>query len=224
MTVGHGWTIYENQVESDYWWWYIATDMADAAISDNEIFYQYATFVDQSATYPEDPFTIGCAITKGIADTYNIQVFTHTLDPDTTGNLASTADPSVVGQTWEGQNTSEMEILSETTWSAGAEHAGSNTAPESADAPLNTNFVCYFAREYAKLGRNPNDFNKDFQVTIGARIYADSTVTTFDAIPSPAAFTVTLSEPAEFQTKTAGAFSLFATGMAAIAMIFALAF
>jgi len=97
MTVSHGWTIYENEVESDYWWWYIATDMADALLADGEIFYQYATMVDQSAEYTEDPFTVGCAITKGTADTYTIQVFTHTTDPDTTGNLASDADPSVVG-------------------------------------------------------------------------------------------------------------------------------
>lgn len=46
MTVGHGWTIYEKEVEPDYWWWYIATDMADALLSDGEIFYQYATMID----------------------------------------------------------------------------------------------------------------------------------------------------------------------------------
>jgi len=224
MTVSHGWTIYEKEVEPDYWWWYIATDMADAILSDGEIFYQYATMIDQSSEYTEDPYTIGCAITKGTADTYTIQAFTHTTDPDTTGNLAYDADPSVVGQTWENQDSTEAELLSDTDWSAGTTHVGDNLAPESTDS-LNSNFACYFAREYAKIGRNPNDFNKDFQVTIGARIYADSSATTFDYIPSPAAFTVTLTEPDSFYTaRQTGAFSLFASTMAAVAMLFALTF
>lgn len=103
-SVGHGWTIYENEVESDYWWWYVATDMADVILSEGEILYQWVTMVDQSAEYTEDPFTVGCAITKGTDDTYTVHVYTHTSDPDTSTYLQSDADPSVVGQKWTEQD------------------------------------------------------------------------------------------------------------------------
>lgn len=222
-SVGHGWTIYENEVESDYWWWYVATDMGDSLMSDGEILYQWVTMIDQSADYTEDPFTIGCAITKGVADTYTVQVFTHTTSPDTTTYLQSDADPSVVGQKWAEQNADEINVLSDTAWTAGTAHHGSNVAPDSTES-LNTNFACYFAREYAKIGRNPNDFNKDFEVTIGSRLYANDDATTFDSVPSPAAFTVTLTEPDSYNTQTTGAFSLFASSLAAVAMLLALAF
>lgn len=223
-SVGHGWTIYENEVESDYWWWYVATDMGTSLVDDGEILYQWVTMVDQSATYTEDPFTVGCAITKGTDDTYTVQIFTHTSDPDTTTYLQADSDPSVVGQKLAEQDSDEIEVLSDTAWTSGTTHHGSNTAPDSTES-LNTNFACYFAKEYAKIGRNPNDFDKDFQVTVGARLYGDDDATTFDTIPSPDAFTVTLTEPDSYATPTAtGAFSLFASSLAAVAMLFALAF
>lgn len=222
MSVGHGWTIYENEVESDYWWWYIATEMGDALVSDGDILYQWATMIDQSSEYTEDPFTVGCKIAKGTDDTYVVQVFTHTAD--TTTWMQADAD-SVVGKAWEGQDPTELEdVLADTKWSAGNTHHGSNAAP-AASADLDTNFACYFAKEYAKIGRDPNDFNKDFEVTIGARMYTSDAATTFDTIPSPDAFTVTLSEPDSYNTNSdAGATGLFAATLAACAMLLAFVF
>jgi len=63
-------------------------------------------------------------------------------------------------------------------------------------------------------------------VTIGARLYADSSATTFDSVPSPASFTVTLTEPAEFKVarEETGAMGMIASVMAALTMLVALAF
>jgi len=76
MTMSNGFTIYENLVEDDYWWWYLATDMSTGLLADGEILYQWATMVDQTAENPNAPMTVGCAITMGVDDTYTIQVFT----------------------------------------------------------------------------------------------------------------------------------------------------
>jgi len=62
-------------------------------------------------------------------------------------------------------------------------------------------------------------------VTIGARMYTSDAATTFDTIPSPDAFTVTLSEPDSYNTNSdAGATGLFAATLAACAMLLAFVF
>jgi hypothetical protein len=38
--------------------------------------------------------------------------------------------------------------------------------------------------ELPKIGRNPNDFNKNLSVKIGARIYKSASITTFDSTPA----------------------------------------
>lgn len=56
-------------------------------------------------------------------------------------------------------------------------------------------------------------------------MYTSDDATTFDSVPSPDAFTVTLTNPTVEVTSTkTGAFSLFASTLAAVAMLFAMAF
>jgi len=75
--------------------------------------------------------------------------------------------------------------------------------------------------EIPKIGRNPADFNKTYDISMGARIYADDDATTFDTIPT-ATGTIIYTEPDSYvvaEEKVAGAFALFASSMATIAVL-----
>ena len=70
-------------------------------------------------------------------------------------DLFSESD-AVTGQTWDSQAAS-IKDSSYTTWSAGAQNAP--------DAPAstvegNTNHACYFAKEFPKIGRDYENFDK----------------------------------------------------------------
>lgn len=218
--MSHGFTVYENLVESDYWWWYVAVDMGDALLSDGETLYQWVTLVDQTAENPDDPFTIGCRTTKGTDDTYNIDVYTHT--EATAENMYNDSN-EVVGQTWATQDADEIEDASDIDWVSGTDHI-TTLAPES-ETFGNTNFACYFAKELPKIGRNPADFNKDYSVIIGARLYESDSATTFDAIPA-SEDSFTLPEPESYLTEAVatGASSLLTSALAGVFMLVAMSF
>lgn len=73
------------------------------------------------------------------------------------------------------------------------------------------------------IGRNPSDFDITYDVTMGGRIYEDDDATTFITIPS-ATSTVSKPLPAAYVVEAAeevtGAFALFTSSIAAIAVLF----
>lgn len=74
-----------------------------------------------------------------------------------------------------------------------------------------------------KIGRNPADFDITYDVTMGGRIYETEDATTFITIPNA---TSTVDKPlpdsyvVEAAEETTGAFALFASSIAAIAVLF----
>jgi hypothetical protein len=224
MTVSNGWTIYENLTENDWWWWYIATDMSTGLLQPNEILYQWATLTDTTASNPEAPFTIGCAITKTAEDTvdgtYTIQVFTQTAS--TSESLYPASSDVTPDKTWLTQgNDDEKETVSDTAWVAG--NGNPSTEAPTSDTATNTNYACHFYKEYAKIGRNPSDFSKDFEVVFGARIYVDDDATTFDTIPTSET-TINLPAPEDYNSASDGAFRLLSATLAGGFMLIALIF
>jgi len=99
-------------------------------------------------------------------------------------NAATPADnPLVVGKKYTEQAASLKQSTHDMKWVAGKTHiAASNLAPASSTAG-NTNYGCYFVFPYAKLGRNPNEFDIDIDLQYSARVYADATATTFTQLP-----------------------------------------
>lgn len=117
----------------------------------------------------------------------------------------------VIGQTWTTQAADYQEESGDILWEAGSTYAQ--------DAPVSTKYnstnrACYFAKRLQKLGRNPNDFNKNFTVDIGARIYDNATATTFTEITTSTE-TLAQGEPASYAVAVTGAISSFAYSMAA---------
>lgn len=74
--------------------------------------------------------------------------------------------------------------------------------------------------ELPKIGRNPNDFNKVYDVHIGARLYENDSATEFTTIPMSSSSFEYPEPPAYEVAQTEGAFALFASTMAALAVLF----
>jgi len=185
QTIKQGYKTYQPINESDWWWWYIAIDIPDALLNNGEILYQYVSVTDPATT---KTFTVGCSIKIGSANSYAIDYYKHTDgQPD---QLISTSS-EVTGKTWLTQAPDLKEEADDIKWKAGTTHVPS-TAPAS-NTPGNTNQACYFYEELPKIGRNPNDFDKNLNLKFGTRIYKDDSATTFDAVPES---TVTIKKEA----------------------------
>lgn len=238
QTFKNGFAIYENLTESDFWWWWLSLDIPNGYLANGELIYQFLTLVDKAGK--DVPMSIGCWTTIGVADTYTIDQFTHkTVAAESTTNgalysAASIDNPNYIfGKKLGEQAAALKEDAKDMDWKAGKSHVpASSLAPASSNS-ANTAYVCYFARELKKIGRNANSFNKEFTATIGARIYKDATVTTYSKIPesssdisypAPAGFVVAV-DPTPTATPTdTGAFSLFSSTLAAVFVLLALNF
>jgi hypothetical protein len=150
------------------------------------------TFQDQSTSNAEAPWTIGCKVTVGQTD-YTIDYFLQ--DSSSLDALFSNST-SVTGQAVGSQSTSIKLAASDVPlWTAGDTYVGVKVGASTVTG--NKNYPCYFSKALPKLGRNPNDFNKTFKIEIGARIYADTTATTFTDL-GQASSTLALGAPQEF--------------------------
>ena len=187
-------------------------------MANGEIMYQYVTLVDQTGA--EAPYTIGCRTTYGTETDYAVDVYTQTTD--TVPELFSNSTNSVVGLVYNAQGPRYIEDASDVTWTAGTARVGA-TAPASGTAG-NTAHACYFYKELPKIGRNPNDFDKDFTIYVGARLYTTTTATTFTAVPE-AESTIRLASPPSYYVAPAGAFSmLYSAALATIMAILMMSF
>lgn len=215
-----GYTSYETVTSSDWWWFYLSLDIPDIFVLDTSIIYQYVTFVDVSGE--DDPWTIGCWITGADSDS-NIDYFIQESDEI---ELLYEGSEQVEDLTYD-QVASQYRLEdSDHAWVAGGEHAP--TAPESTVSG-NTARVCYFMEELPKLGRNPNDFNHEYEVHIGARVY-DSADENIARELGVLVENIDQGEPAEYVVEDEdvpgddSATSLFSTIFAAFMVIVALNF
>jgi len=113
-----------------------------------------------------------------------VDVYTHEGTDTTALNSkvkkdgADIDNPNVFGKKYTEQAASIKEFTEEMKWTAGTTHVPS-TAPASTTAG-NTAYPCYMYKELKKLGRNPNDFGKKYDITLGYRIYKTAAATTYD--------------------------------------------
>jgi len=218
QSTSHGFQTYPKLTESDWWWVQMGLDIPDELMADGEIMYQYITFED--TTGGEAPFTIGCKTTYGVETDYAVDVYTQTTDK--IPELFSNNTDSVIGKAYNAQGPRYIEEASDVKWSAGTARVGSTVSASTTAG--NTNHGCYFYKELPKIGRNPNDFDKDFKIHVGARIYASSSATTFTAVPE-AESTIRLAAPPSYYVAPAGAFSmLYSAALATIMAILMMSF
>ena len=151
--------------------------MPTGLLKAGETLYQFVTLTNPSTNAS---FTVGCYNTVGTANSDAIAYFKHT-----SGNadqLISTSN-LVTGKTYLTQASDLKEEPDDIKWKAGTTHVPTaNQAPASTTAG-NTNYACHFYEEMPKIGRNPKDFGITYNVKYGARIYKDSSATTFDSVP-----------------------------------------
>ena len=214
ITASYGYTKYEELTESDWMYWYVAVEMPTSFATDGEILYTYLTI--DAGTETEEIMTAGCQTAFGSSD-YALSIFTHGDDADA---LSSTNADYVIGQTIDAQADDLEEEDSDHSWLAGLDYNG-GLAPESEDS-LYTNYACYFVKEEPKIGRDDTLFDRDVSITIGARIYADTSVTEFTDL-AEVSDTLFIDEIGSYSTKT-GAAGLLVSTMATVMLLFTFAF
>lgn len=66
QSYAQGYSLYEQEVASDWWYWTLQIDATDGFFAEGEVFYQWVTLVNQADS--SDAFTIGCKMAKGSTD------------------------------------------------------------------------------------------------------------------------------------------------------------
>jgi hypothetical protein len=213
QTYSNGFSTYEGINSSDWWVWTLSLDMPDGLVGDDYVVYQWATVVNQADA--EETFTVACKRTVG--DETNNVVDVYTQDSTTQTALYPDDENNVVGLVWTGQAPDLKEEDSDHVWQATSDYT---TLVGDSETDGNKIYGCYLAMELPKIGRNPNDFNKVYDVHIGARLYENDSATEFTTIPMSSSSFEYPEPPAYEVAQTEGAFALFASTMAALAVLF----
>jgi len=214
QTYSNGFSVYDGITASDWWTWTLAVDMPEGLIGSDYILYQWATMINQADA--EDVTTIACKRTIGDDTTFEAKIFTQ----DSASQTALYPDDAdnVVDLAWAAQGPDYVEEDEDHVWQATSEYT--SVVGDSATSG-NKIYGCYLAKELPKIGRNPADFDKTFDVHVGARLYESDSATSFTTIPmasssfeypAPASYAVAVVET--------GAAALFASTMAALAVMF----
>lgn len=220
QTYQGGFSTYEQLVASDYWYFTMSLDLTEGLLADDKIIYQWATFVDQAAS--QNTFTVGCKRTVG-DDTESVMDYFEQSASEVDALKPESA--LVVDQIWSAQAPDLRFEDTDTDW-IGTDSAGVGAAehtPEvSASATSgNKKYACKLAMEMPKIGRNPADFEKTYDITMGARLYDADDSTTFTTIPESTT-TYFLDQPPSYKVAVVetGSYALFASSIAAIAVLF----
>lgn len=214
QSYSNGFSLYDGITASDWWTWTLSVDMPVGMVGDDYILYQWATMINQDDD--EDTFTIACVRTVGDDTTMSARVYTQ----DSSSQTALYPDDSdnVVGLAWDSQAPIYLEEDQDHDWTATSDYTSLV-----GDSATDTNKIygCYLAKELRKIGRSSSDFGQTYTVHVGARLYEDDSATTFTTIPM-ASSSFEYPEPPAYvvATTTEGAFALFASTMAALAVLF----
>lgn len=221
MTVSFadGYKVFEEAQADDRWFFYLATESYNGVFDNDKILYQWMTLEDMSPNSPDKPFSIGCKVTIGNEADFEIHSFEHDISDR---ELLHSNSTEIIGKIWSAQAADWQDEEEDTDWEAGKEF--------SSDAPVSekyntTNRGCYFSKKLPKIGRNPNDFNHTYKVTIGARVYDDAQATEFFDIPATIS-TIDQGIPKSFEKQViAGSVANFASAIfAGVMMLFAISF
>lgn len=189
--------------------------MPEGMFGSDYVLYQWATMVNQNDA--EEVYTVACKRTIGDDETFSVEYFTQ----DSTSSEAlfpADTNADVYGLTWSTQAPDYKEEDDDHSWIATSDH---HTLVGDSDTEANKIYACYVALELPKIGRNPADFDKTYDVTLGARLYESDSATEYTTIPSAtSSFDYPL--PSDFESDAQveeGAYALFASTIAALAVL-----
>jgi len=213
QTYSNGFSTYDGLTASDWWVWTLSLDMPEGLVGSDYILYQWATMINQDDA--EDTFTIACQRTIGDDETFAVRIYSQ----DSTSQTALYPDDAdnVVDKMWDGQAPDYVEEDEDHVWQATSAYT---TLVGDSETDGNKIYACYLAKELPKIGRNPADFDKTYTVHVGARLYESDSATTFTTIPMASSSFEYPEPPAYAVATTEGAFALFASTMAALAVLF----
>lgn len=97
QSYAQGYSLYEQQVASDWWYWTLQIDATDGFFAEGEVFYQWVTLVNQADS--SDAFTIGCKMAKGSTD-FVVDYFTMDGDNEDLFPTSALVTPDI---TWDSQ-------------------------------------------------------------------------------------------------------------------------
>jgi hypothetical protein len=97
QSYAQGYSLYEQAVASDWWYWTLQIDATDGFFAEGEVFYQWVTLVNQADS--SDAFTIGCKMAKGSEDMV-VDYFTMDGDNDALAAASALVTPDI---TWDSQ-------------------------------------------------------------------------------------------------------------------------
>lgn len=180
--------------------------------ADDYVLYQWATLTNQADA--SEVFSVGCKRTIGDDDTFVVDYFAQDAQSSTALYPAET-NAEVWGLTWDAQAPDYKEDDEDHAWVGTNEH---HELVGASDSDANKIYGCYVAMELPKIGRDPNDFGKVYDVVVGARLYESDSATTYTEIPSSSS-SFEYPEPASYAVAE-GAYALFASTMAALAVLF----
>lgn len=220
QSLHNGFMLYEAQVESDFWWFTFTLDMPDMVMNAGNVLYQWVTFTE-TGTSPGTPWTLGCMVTVGTANTYTVKEYTEQV----TGlELFPNATDTVIGLAWDAQAPDFVVDSVDMKFVGDSVQVG--YTPTTSATTGNSVYPCYAHREFQKIGRNPYDFDKTYNIEFGARVYSDAAATSFTEMPTHSS-TLYLAAPpsySDFSATPDGAFSLMSTfatlALIALAMAF----
>lgn len=215
QTYSNGFTVYEGITASDFWAWTLSVDMPEGLVGSDYILYQWATMTNQDD--PTEVYTVACKRTIGDDETFSVEVFTQD-DTSSTVLFPAETNAEVYGKAWTDQAPDYKEEDDDHSWVATNDH---HTLVGDSETDGNKIYACYLALELPKIGRNPADFDKTYDMTLGARLYENDSATTFTTIPSSTS-SFEYPQPADFEVEeqVEGAYALFASTMAALAVLF----
>jgi len=97
QSYSQGYSLYEQAVASDWWYWTLQIDATDGFFAEGEVFYQWVTLVNQADS--SDAFTIGCKMAKGSTDMV-VDYFTMDGDNEDLFPTSALVTPDI---TWDSQ-------------------------------------------------------------------------------------------------------------------------
>lgn len=212
----NGFMLYEEQVESDFWWFSFFLELPNMVVSDGNVIYQFVTLTD-TADDPDAPWTLSCSVTIGDdTNTYTIQEYYEQV----TGEELLSDSDVVVGVDYTSQAPDFIEDDINMQFTGSDAQVGVKSLDATSDS--NTVYPCFAYKELPKIGRNPYDFDKTYSIELGARVYSDASATDFTEIPTNTD-SLYLPEPpsySEFVVIPTGA-STMLTSLATLALMLA---
>ena len=185
-----GFNVYPGDLDYDYFWWHFEIDMPTDFLVTGEVVYQWAQFRDVN---DEDAgvFSVGCKTEVGDTDAVKIELFAG-------DNSMENDSLFVAGRSWKDQNEESnfnghayTRIENDSMYELLPSKISNLNSVQSCYAQINIDNKV--ARAEAK-SNGQSIFNRYYEVTLGARLYASDQDSSFIGLPEND-FTLKFGEP-----------------------------